>query len=410
MVVVIGGCVVERDAAGGSFVKAAVADYLHELADRFGSVQFFSIILRKAEQRSDTLLRPDKVIVHRLGVEGGGGGLARLVSLLRDPGRIRAVAKDAAAVIEYQPAGGGVLTSRLLAAGPARYVVYFGADPVKRWGRPVGRESPAAWLKRRYFHYSAEQAVKLAAAVLVRDADQLQRLQAQYPGKIHLSAPVSGLVGGVVHRTDTCLEPVVKVLFVGKLEKAKGIAELLEAMQQLKADPELAGRAVRLNLVGGETPGSIGYTVARVRELTAEMGIGEVVTCTGYVDDQVRLQQLYREADIFVLPSHAEGFPRVSDEALASGTPVVATALPGIAATLEHGKHALLVPVQAPNEIAGALKSLILDGERRRSIIANARELANERLGEKVSAQHARLLEGDPPTAPRPLINGRGRE
>jgi glycogen synthase len=83
--------------------------------------------------------------------------------------------------------------------------------------------------------------------------------------------------------------------------------------------------------------------------------------------------RLYREADVFVLPTWREGFPNVVIEAMAAGLPVVATPVGAIAEAIEDGKSGLLVPVRDAAALEAALRRLIEDAALRHALGAAAR-------------------------------------
>lgn len=116
------------------------------------------------------------------------------------------------------------------------------------------------------------------------------------------------------------------LLFVGRLEQGKGLIDLLDSFEQLDEEVELliAGTGERGDKVGQEI---------------AKRGLSSRVHLLGYRDD---ISRLLNTSDIFVLPSYREGTPRVITEALASGTPVVATNIAGIPEQVNNGKTGLL--------------------------------------------------------------------
>jgi glycosyltransferase involved in cell wall biosynthesis len=88
----------------------------------------------------------------------------------------------------------------------------------------------------------------------------------------------------------------------------------------------------------------------------------------------------YREADLFTLPSSAESFGNVFAEALASGLPVVGTAIGGIPDLVEHGTNGLLVQPGDVNALAGAIRYLADDPELRREMAERNRAKAETSL------------------------------
>jgi glycosyltransferase involved in cell wall biosynthesis len=162
-----------------------------------------------------------------------------------------------------------------------------------------------------------------------------------------------------------------EILCVGALSRRKGHPVLLEAFAQLRGT--LPG--ARLTLVGD------GPERAALEKRTAELEIAEAVDFVGAVAHD-RIAELYARADVFCLPSHAEGVPTVLMEAMAMELPVVATRIMGIPELVEHERSGLLVSPARPDELADALRRLLID-----------RELA-ERMGregrKQVSARYNR--------------------
>ncbi len=392
--IAIGGGVVEVDDEGHFFVKAAIADYLHALADVFGSVHFFAYAIPKTGELFETPLDPARVHLHKLRWPHAHGMMARCRAFYADVALLRDMASRAAGIIEYHPAGGGWPISLLLARYAPFYVVYFGLDSRKRW-LPLRGYGLLGALKRLHLLITGEVAARMADLVLVRDVDQWRRIEQQRPGRVVLSAPVSAALQTPVARVDSCHNEIVRLLCVCVLSPRKGIEDLLEAVHLLTHDPQLReqlqGRRVHLTLVGGAALQE-GYTLEHVRTRAAELDIAPQVTLTGYIDDIERLSLLYQEADIFVMASHSEGFPRVIDEAMAHNLLIVMTNLVEIRATLVHRTHALLFEPGQPQQMAEALCEVITDGELRRTLLRNSHTLSVSRLQDTAPAQHARLM------------------
>lgn len=136
----------------------------------------------------------------------------------------------------------------------------------------------------------------------------------------------------------------VVVGIVGRLVAEKGYPELFEAFRQLDD-------GYRLIVIGPEDPDKPDSlnpeSVARAR--------GDGVTFLGMRSD---VDDLYQAMDIFVLPSHREGFPRAAMEAAAMGVPVIATDIRGCREVVDHGVNGMLVPVQDPDALAAAITTL----------------------------------------------------
>ena len=160
------------------------------------------------------------------------------------------------------------------------------------------------------------------------------------------------------------------VLFIGRHEPRKGLAVLLEAMRLL---PE-----VRL-WVAGEGP--------QTEELRGRDPHDARIEWLGRVDDQEAASRL-QGADVFCAPSlHGESFGVVLLEAMAAGTPVVASDLPGYRNVAVHGEHALLVPPGDAGALAGALGKVLAEPGLGKSLAGagedRAAELSMDRLAER---------------------------
>jgi glycosyltransferase involved in cell wall biosynthesis len=142
----------------------------------------------------------------------------------------------------------------------------------------------------------------------------------------------------------------VEILTVGRLEPMKGFAVLLEAVAALGLD-------VRLTIVGDGLERAA--LEARARGLP--------VTFTGALGAPDVIERL-AAADIFCLPSFAEGVPVVLMEAMAAGLPVVSTRIMGIPELVEDGRTGRLVAPGRAEPLTAALRELAADPARRRAL------------------------------------------
>lgn len=183
-------------------------------------------------------------------------------------------------------------------------------------------------------------------------------------------------------------EGEVAVGVVGRLVVEKGYREVLQAAELLRGAPV----AVRMVLVGPEEPDKAdSLSAAELERARATPG----VTLLGYRDD---MERLYSAFDIFVLPSHREGFPRAAMEAAACGLAVVATDVRGCREVVDHARTGLLVPVRSPRWLASAICELAGDPERRRRLGAAGarkarRDFDDRRVVATTLATYERLLE-----------------
>jgi len=166
------------------------------------------------------------------------------------------------------------------------------------------------------------------------------------------------------------------ILFVGRLEYVKGVDVLLRALAALPP-------SVTLWLAGA------GAQRAQLEQLADTLGISDRVKFLGFRTD---VQQLMIEADCLVLPSRWEGLPMVVLEAMAGGTPVVASAVGGIPEVIEDGVTGWLVPPEDPASLAQALITALGDSDRRRRICDAARARVAASYSIDVMAQRTLAL------------------
>jgi phosphatidylinositol alpha-mannosyltransferase len=183
----------------------------------------------------------------------------------------------------------------------------------------------------------------------------------------------------------------LNMLFLGRLEKRKGLPYLLQAYAQVKARlPE-----VRLIIVGPD-----GGMRAGAEAFVRREGLTDVVF-TGYVSDG-DLPRYYRTADIFCAPNTGnESFGIILLEAMAAGTPVVASNIEGFAYVVTHEKEGLLVPPRDAAALADALVQLLTDADCRREMgrggQEKARQFSWDRVSQQVLALYQRVAAGPRP-------------
>ena len=170
------------------------------------------------------------------------------------------------------------------------------------------------------------------------------------------------------------LDGKINVLFVGRMEKRKGLKYLLMAYSRLKWQfPNL-----RLLVVGPGTPDKDSFRVLGEHSLRDVEFVGGVSQ-----DDLVRY---YKTADIFCSPATGkESFGIVLLEAMASGTPIVASRLKGFQTVLEEGMQGLMAPPKDDVALADALRQMIQDPTMRSAMGAFGERRAYEFRWERVA-------------------------
>lgn len=156
-----------------------------------------------------------------------------------------------------------------------------------------------------------------------------------------------------------------RLLFIGRIVYQKGLDVLFDALSQL------AGLEWELSLVGD------GPQMPRLRSLAQQYAISKRVNFLGW-QDRRQLPALLAKSNLFVYPSRHEGMPNAVLEAMASGLPVVATAIAGNEELVKSGETGLLVPSDDVAALAAALADLLPDAKRREGMGAAARKLVSK--------------------------------
>jgi D-inositol-3-phosphate glycosyltransferase len=153
------------------------------------------------------------------------------------------------------------------------------------------------------------------------------------------------------------------ILFVGRIEPLKGIDTLLRAMALLaqRHSEWLADLCVAI--IGGDPSQgrqAENDEMTRLHALRAELGIRDLVTFLG-AKDQDTLHYYYSAAEVVVVPSHYESFGMVALEAMACGTPVIASEVGGLAFVVRDGATGFHVPQRDPEALATKIELLLSD-------------------------------------------------
>jgi colanic acid/amylovoran biosynthesis glycosyltransferase len=170
----------------------------------------------------------------------------------------------------------------------------------------------------------------------------------------------------------------IELLCVGSLVPPKGYPILISALDRLIRE----GRATLHLRIAGEGHGRL-----FLEKMIAERKLEDHVTLEGSCT-QEQILSLYRQADLFVLASFAEGIPVVLMEAMSMEIPCIATWITGIPELIRHGVDGWLLPPGNERELAGAIAYLIDHPELRRQLGSAGRARVREQyeLGRNVEA------------------------
>lgn len=352
------GCFTAKD--GRLLIHRHTGVFLSELSDHFENVLFMQVEYRSVHLKTlnDFSLggpRVDAVAIPMY----GEGRLARVLSYLRSLPLIFRQIRRADCVYVFMPG----LLSRLVAVGA---VV---------WRRPYGiylrgeRGMQSLWTQ---WVISRANFVLANGGIL---ADRAGRLCSD----VDKTVPMFDLT------VDDCFidrqlrtSPPWRLLYVGRVERQKGIEELFQAAIMLRE----RGIEFELDIVGD------GDETERIREESVRRLEGRI-RVLGLIADRKRLFQLYGNADLFVFPSHAEGFPRVLYEAMVFGTPIVTTFVGSIGSLMQDNVNCLKVEVGDAVGLAHSIETALTDVDLRRRIADNGNRVMRRLLRENSGCSHS---------------------
>lgn len=177
--------------------------------------------------------------------------------------------------------------------------------------------------------------------------------------------------------------PVVKILFIGRLIPRKGFQYVVRALPELRA---VTGTPFEVEVVGS------GAMRHYLDGLSAELGVSHLLKYLGTIP-YAELHHAYQQADIFVLTSESEGMPCALLEAMACGLPVVATDVTGNQEIVHPGVNGFLVPVGDTEALARALTALVRDPSLRERMGRESRRLVQSYDWREIVRRYAKIFE-----------------
>jgi glycosyltransferase involved in cell wall biosynthesis len=206
------------------------------------------------------------------------------------------------------------------------------------------------------------------------------------PGKPAIETRTTTLgAEDIATRPDTCTGGRTRLLTVSRIDPRKGLRVLPDVVQQLLS----RGFDVSVDIVGPAVGAPGEAERLAIEAHAAAIGVSGRVRFLGAVPLD-RLLPLYRDYDVFVLPTlPGEGIPRVLLEAMAGGLPIVTTRVAGIPGLITHERNGLLVDEPGAGTVVAAIARLLEDGALRRRLIESGYETAHAHT---LEAQAARMM------------------
>ena len=249
------------------------------------------------------------------------------------------------------------------------YVAHFHLD--------VGPSGRAGFLLRAYKPLILGPVLRAAATVVVFTDEQRSAVTSKYGvDPTRIAVIPNGVDETFSYPGPRLLHPKPRLLFVGRLSVQKNLSLFLHALDGVSEQFETT-------LVGE------GELEAELKKAVDDLRL-QNVRFHGRADG-AELLELYRNADVFVLPSEREGMPLVLLEAMAMGLPIVATDIPGNRDVVVHGETGVLVSLADPSALRQALLSVTGDVDRYQRMTETSRRLVGRYSWKMVGAEFERL-------------------
>jgi len=176
------------------------------------------------------------------------------------------------------------------------------------------------------------------------------------------------------------------VLFIGRIEPLKGIDQLIRSMSYLKQSHQ-----PQLMIIGGDEHSR--HEITRLQQLAREFDVADTVTFAGLVRHE-ELPYFYSAADVLAIPSYHESFGLVALEAMACGTPVVATDVGNLRDIIRDRDSGYVVADNAPHTLADKIAAVLSHSEMRspQEIRAAVASYGWENIARQVTEQCQQLL------------------
>ena len=223
--------------------------------------------------------------------------------------------------------------------------------------------------------------------VIVNSAELYQQLSGK-TFTLHQTRTTTLSKDDFFYREDTCNNATIKILYTGRIDLSKGLLELIEAFAKISSKNE----ALECHIVGWEENGDL-KTTNLLKEKAKTLGVQTKLIFHGKKKVGTELNEMYRMADIYVLPSYHEGFPRTIWEAMANSLPVISTSVGSIPHYLKKDFHAILIDPKSTNQLFDAILELISNSDLRRKLIKNGHSIASENTLEKRTLELIQIIQ-----------------
>ncbi len=187
----------------------------------------------------------------------------------------------------------------------------------------------------------------------------------------------------VLYNRKTKRKQFYNLLYVGRIERDKGVYEILEAIKNI-IDNEI--RNFKMHFVGE------GFAANSLKKLTKDNELTNYIEFHGIVSKKDELSHIYKNADLLILPSYHEGFPRVLYEAMIFGVPIITTFVGSISYLMKDEYNCFRVEPKNVIELTTLIMNFLKDYEKLSFISENATQTFIDYLSDKKDKHAVRLI------------------
>ena len=227
---------------------------------------------------------------------------------------------------------------------------------IVRWADRIVAATPAEQTQLLWLYRTDRRKIEIVPPGV--DPLQFQPVE-QRKAKVHL---------GLTHSKSL-------FVFAGRIEPLKAVDTIIEAVDIIKRECPLRFEQIVVAVIGGNPNDPAEEELTRLQELTRERGLQNVIKFLGSKDHQW-LPYYFCAAEAVIVPSDYESFGMVALEAMASGTPVIASEVGGLAYLVRDQETGFHVPARNPRSLAQAIYAILEDPQKQKILGENANKLA----------------------------------
>ncbi len=346
--------------------------YLDNLASHFGQLLLVCFVLREGDEAYETCLHSPfeaenlTVIELPRGGSGQTGVAGKAIQFAKVFFLLLKIAPKADLLYLFLPSYPSAMGWLAAKIRRKPHIVY-GADDWEQASASMFKWESlrGGWFYRLYawLNRKMERAIVRSARFGVAAGGQLRDKYTGFGCPTYDTTPRMTLTReDIFEREDSCRNETITLINVGALIHDKAQHVLIEAFALAARQNE----RLRLMIVGD------GPRRDELKALAEDLGVAGKIDFAGYVEEEARLYALLRAADIFVLSSVTEGFPRVLYESMTMRLPIVTTNVGGIPNLLTDRVNARVVRPEDVQALAAAIADVATDQELRRGMIKAA--------------------------------------